>query len=141
MYRVRDAVIVSKAWRDGASPKDAFTAMTLTRKAYIYSVRKPRRTRSPVANKAGLSSTSFSHSKNPFSWIWEEVLWVDDTDFTLLRCPSLGPRLMRGSEIFTIGDCQSILLKLTHERCEVRIIISIIVICYAQTTTQMRILP
>lgn len=47
----------------------------------------------------------------------EEVRWVDDTDFMQLRCPSLGPRCMRGFEMFTIGDCQSILLKLTNERC------------------------
>jgi len=123
MYRVRDAVIVSKAWRDGASPKDAFTALTLTRKAYIYSVRKPHRGRSTMANKN--SSSLFGHSKNSFSWGWEEVLWVDDTEFTLLRCPSQGPKLMRGSEIFTVGDCQSILLKLTHERCEVRVAVKV----------------
>jgi hypothetical protein len=121
MYRVRDAVIVSKAWRDGASPKDAFTAMTLTRKAITFSMRKPRRNRSPKNNT--------NPGKNSFFWVWEDVLWVDDTDFTLLRCPSLGPKSMRGSEIFTIGDCQSILLKITHERCEVRSIIIFVSLC------------
>jgi len=54
-----------------------------------------------------------------WAYILEKVEWLDDTDFMQLRCPSLGPRCMRGFEMFTIGDCQSILLKLTNERCNI----------------------
>lgn len=105
-YRVRDAVIVSKAWRDGASPKDVITASLLTRAdERTYYVKRPIWQR-------GYQS----------SYYLEPVRWLDDTDFMQLRCPSLGPRCMRGFEIFTIGDCQSILLKLTNERCMVRVI-------------------
>ena len=50
-------------------------------------------------------------------YTWEAVGWVDDTDFMQYRCPSLAPRHMRGFEMFTVGDCQSILLKLTNEHC------------------------
>lgn len=62
------------------------------------------------------SSVGDYRGKQPRYW-WEQVQWVDDTDFMQYRCPSLGPRNMRGFEMFTIGDCQSILLKLTNERC------------------------
>ena len=41
---------------------------------------------------------------------------LDDTDILQLKCPSLGPRSMRGFDMFTIGDCQSLLLKLTNEQ-------------------------
>ena len=47
-------------------------------------------------------------------YVWEPVNWVDDTDFMQYRCPSLGGRHMSGFEMFTVGDCQSILLKLTN---------------------------
>ena len=104
-HRIRDAVIVSKAWRDGASPKDVITASLLTRaKERTYYVKRP------VWNRGRRSTDSY---------YLEPARWIDDTDFTQLRCPSLGPRCMRGFEIFTIGDCQSILLKLTNEQCMV----------------------
>lgn len=104
--RIRDAVIVSKAWRDGASPKDVVNSALLTCRAEkTYYIQRPvRDNRSPRG-----------------SFEWEEVQWLDDTDFILYRCPSLGPRHLRGFEMFTIGDCQSILLKLTNERCVVRL--------------------
>lgn len=105
-HRVRDAVIVSKAWRDGASPRDVVTAALLTRaEERTYCVKRP---------------LWYIDSHQP-SYYLEPVTWLDDTDFMQLRCPSLGPRCMRGFEIFTIGDCQSILLKLTNERCMVRV--------------------
>ncbi len=44
---------------------------------------------------------------------------MDDTDFALMRCQSLGAGAMRGFEMFTIGDCQSILLKMTSDNCMV----------------------
>eukprot|EP00586_Coscinodiscus_wailesii_P018128 CAMPEP_0172517376 /NCGR_PEP_ID=MMETSP1066-20121228/284665_1 /TAXON_ID=671091 /ORGANISM="Coscinodiscus wailesii, Strain CCMP2513" /LENGTH=415 /DNA_ID=CAMNT_0013299359 /DNA_START=277 /DNA_END=1524 /DNA_ORIENTATION=- len=109
--RVRDAVIVSKAWRDGASPRDVITAALLTRRStHCFRIRRYRKQRFN-GNESVTSWCSFSGS------YWEEVRWVDDLDMALLKCPSLGPRAMRGFEMFTIGDCQSLLLKLTNERC------------------------
>jgi hypothetical protein len=133
-HRVRDAVIVSKAWRDGASPRDVITASLLTRRdSKSHTIRRPIR---GTHARAGSVISAFGDSfgsigvQHPFSpagnsfdgpkFYLEEVRWVDDTDFMQLRCPSLGPRCMRGFEMFTIGDCQSILLKLTNERCVVR---------------------
>ena len=110
-HRVRDAVIVSKAWRDGATPKDVVTAHLLTRrsaKAY-YTPRLIERIRRP---------------DNPFYkqyWL-EEVRWLDDTDFMLMKCQSLGAGTMKGFEMFTIGDCQSILLKLTSDNATVSVV-------------------
>ena len=143
-HRIRNAVIVSKAWRDGASPRDAITASLLTRRPELaYFVKRPLASRlrpastdstltmssaglsgmkKGVGSSSGVSDCSFascSSRSTGLQYTWEEVRWVDDTDFVLLKCPSLGPRSMRGSEIFTIGDCQSILLKLTNERCVV----------------------
>jgi hypothetical protein len=113
-HRVRDAVIVSKAWRDGASPKDVVTASILTQaEERTYYVKRPIRQIDP---------------RLP-NYYLEPVTWLDDTDFTQLRCPSLGPRCMRGFEIFTIGDCQSILLKLTNERCMVRVLLVLTLTC------------
>lgn len=103
--RVRDACIVSKAWRDGVVPTDVRNAAVLTLRAEnTYYIRRP------VPNVRSISSHRYK---------WEAVTWVDDTDFMQCRCPSLGGRHMRGFEMFTIGDCQSILLKLTNEQCEV----------------------
>lgn len=103
--RVRDACIVSKAWRDGAVPADVRNAALLTRRAKsTYYIRRP------VTNLRSASNRRYT---------WEAVNWVDDADFMQYRCPSLGGRHMRGFEMFTIGDCQSILLKLTNEQCEV----------------------
>ncbi len=107
-HRVRDAVIVSKAWRDGATPKDVVTAHLLTRRsAKAYSVpRLIERIRRP---------------DNPFHkqyWL-EEVHWLDDTDFMMMRCQSLEAGTMKGFEMFTIGDCQSILLKMTSDNATV----------------------
>ena len=116
-HRIRDAVIVSKAWRDGASPKDVITAANLTRAERIYCVKRPVRYRGSGSPLSRLNdSTSLGYYLEP-------VGWVDDTDFMQLRCPSIGPRCMRGFEMFTIGDCQSILLKLTNEQCMVRALV------------------
>eukprot|EP00581_Thalassiosira_minuscula_P013317 CAMPEP_0183713662 /NCGR_PEP_ID=MMETSP0737-20130205/8443_1 /TAXON_ID=385413 /ORGANISM="Thalassiosira miniscula, Strain CCMP1093" /LENGTH=1507 /DNA_ID=CAMNT_0025942481 /DNA_START=178 /DNA_END=4701 /DNA_ORIENTATION=- len=107
--RVRDAVIVSKAWRDGATPKDVVTAHLLTRRsAKAHFVRRPihriRRPGRPFFNRG------------PQYWL-EEVTWLDDTDFSLMRCQTLGAGTMKGFEMFTIGDCQSILLRMTSDNC------------------------
>ena len=95
MHRVRDAVIVSKAWRDGATPKDVVTAHLLTRRsAKSYFVKRPiQKIRRP-----GIPSY-------PQYWL-EEVGWLDETDFAMMRCQSLGASTMKGFEMFTIGDCQ-----------------------------------
>jgi len=96
--RIRDAVVVSKAWRDGATPRDVVTASMLTRRdTHTFHV---------------IRHDDYGRS------FYEAVKWIDDTDFEQMRCPSLGSRCMRGFEMFTVGDCQSILLKLTHERCQ-----------------------
>jgi len=100
--RVRDAVIVAKAWRDGATPQDVINTANLTRRAErCYCI--PR-----------LESTTRGASK----YTWEEVNWVDDNELSQYRCHSIGPRHLKGVEMFTIGDCQSILLKLCNERCQ-----------------------
>mmetsp|Transcript_38066 Transcript_38066/g.42667 ORF Transcript_38066/g.42667 Transcript_38066/m.42667 type:complete len:456 (-) Transcript_38066:85-1452(-) len=100
--RVRDAVIVAKAWRDGATPQDIINTANLTRRAErCYCI--PR-----------LESTARGASK----YTWEEVNWVDDNELSQYRCHSIGPRHLKGVEMFTIGDCQSILLKLCNERCQ-----------------------
>jgi len=124
-HRIRDAIIVSKAWRDGASPKDARTASLLMNSDAVHCIKRVvRPSCSSTSPQESLSNGSFcssstSSDRNYYQvYSWEKVLWIDDTEFSLLRCPSLGPRSMRGFEMFTIGDCQSILLKLTNERCE-----------------------
>ena len=124
--RIRDAVIVSKAWRDGASPMDVVNAYRMTRRPELtYFVKRPIQ-RTPD-NSVSIMSRSFNNSftvdsADPFyanyrAYTYEPIEWLDDTDFMQMRCPSLGPRSMRGFEMFTIGDCQSILLKLTNEKC------------------------
>eukprot|EP00977_Amphora_coffeiformis_P016660 scaffold5215_cov181-Amphora_coffeaeformis.AAC.14 len=107
-HRIRDAVIVSKAWRDGTSPHDVINTSILTRRSERSYFIKRFYGQEPA--------TRYSKYSSP-RYYWEAVRWVDDTDFSLYRCPSLGPRSMRGFEMFTVGDCQSILLKLTNERC------------------------
>jgi hypothetical protein len=97
-HRIRDALIVSKAWRDGATVSDVIRTEQLTRKDLVHWV---RRVHQRVVS-------------------YEPVEWLDDTDFHQYRCPSLSGRQMRGGEMFTIGDCQSMLLKLTNDRCMVR---------------------
>jgi hypothetical protein len=117
MYRIRDAVIVSKAWRDGASPMDVINSALLTRRSErTYYIKRPGRPNMSMLSD-NLSMLSGISTLSHRSYWWEPVSWLDDTDFTLYRCPSLGPRSMRGSEMFTIGDCQSMLLKLTNEQC------------------------
>lgn len=117
-HRVRDAVIVSKAWRDGASPQDVVNSAILTRRSeHTYYVRRPVRAESSFHSDSGSTVSGMTSAHGPRSYWWEPVEWLDDTDFMLYRCPSLGPRNMRGSEMFTIGDCQSMLLKLTNEQC------------------------
>ncbi|CAB9505588.1 expressed unknown protein [Seminavis robusta] len=104
--RIRDAVIVSKAWRDGATPMDVINTALLTQRAErSYFIKRTSRVTSYRMPDANL------HVE------WEAVNWIDDTDFLQYYCPSLGARNLRGSEMFTIGDCQSILLKLTNESC------------------------
>ena len=95
--RVRDATIVAKAWRDGATPKDVInTALLTQRPERTFFIRRP------------------SHFEQH---TWEEVAWHDDLELSLFRCHSIGPRHLRGFEMFTIGDCQSILLKLCNQQC------------------------
>ncbi|KAL7532634.1 hypothetical protein ACHAXR_008851 [Thalassiosira sp. AJA248-18] len=109
--RVRDAVIVSKAWRDGATPKDVVTAHLLTRRsAKEYFVRRP------IQRIVRPGQSYYNQFDMPQYWL-EEVKWLDDTDFMLMRCQSLGFGTMKGFEMFTIGDCQSILLKMTSDNC------------------------
>jgi hypothetical protein len=99
--RVRDAVIVAKAWRDGATPQDVINTSLLTRRGEMtYYI--PR---------------LVSSSRGAAKYTWEEVTWVDDSELSRYRCHSIGPRHLKGAEMFTIGDCQSILLKLCNERC------------------------
>ena len=100
--RVRDAVIVAKAWRDGATPQDIINTANLTR-------RDERSYCIPRFDASAKGASKYS---------WEEVKWVDDNDLSQYRCHSLGPRHLKGVEMFTIGDCQSILLKLSNERCQ-----------------------
>jgi hypothetical protein len=100
--RVRDAVIVAKAWHDGATPQDIVNTANLTR----------RDERSYYIPRLETSA------KGASKYTWEEVAWVDDNDLSQYRCHSLGPRHLKGAEMFTIGDCQSILLKLSNERCQ-----------------------
>jgi hypothetical protein len=118
--RIRDAVVVSKAWRDGASPMDVMNSALLTRRAErTHYIKRPIMIAGgggSFGNNSGDSSMRSGYAE-PRRYEWEAVRWVDDTDFMQYRCPSLGPRTMRGFEIFTIGDCQSILLKLTNEQC------------------------
>jgi hypothetical protein len=100
--RVRDAVIVAKAWRDGATPQDVINTANLTRRSErCYCISR-------------FESTTRGVSK----YTWEEVKWVDDNELSQYRCHSIGPRDLKGVEMFTIGDCQSILLKLCNERCQ-----------------------
>jgi len=111
-HRVRDAVIVSKAWRDGATISDVINSALLTRRAeHSFFIRRP-------VVRPNERAGRYSHSVQRYTW--EARKWVDDADFMQYRCPSLGSRHMWGFELFTIGDCQSMLLKLTNERCLVR---------------------
>mmetsp|Transcript_3805 Transcript_3805/g.10450 ORF Transcript_3805/g.10450 Transcript_3805/m.10450 type:complete len:808 (-) Transcript_3805:44-2467(-) len=111
-HRVRDAVIVAKAWRDGASPQDVTNTAVLTQRDQTFFIRRPLTQSSTGSVFSGSYGSNMSQR-----YYWEAVKWIDDTDFALFHCPSLGPRSLRGFEMFTIGDCQSILLKLTNERC------------------------
>lgn len=109
--RVRDATIVAKAWRDGATPKDVINTALLTQRAdRIYFILRP-------AQREG--TRHFGHRVPQAQFVWEEVTWHDDLELSLYRCQSIGPRNLRGFEMFTIGDCQSILLKLCNQQCMV----------------------
>lgn len=115
--RIRDAVIVSKAWRDGASPMDVINTAHLTQRTeQSYFIKRPIWKADPHSRNA-FNDPSWHADFDMQQCSWEEVTWVDDTDFMQYSCPSLGPRRLRGTEMFTIGDCQSILLKLTNESC------------------------
>jgi hypothetical protein len=117
--RVRDACIVAKAWRDGATPQDVMNTSLMTRRAErAYFIVRPTNRRH---NR--LDNTRSPEYFSPSRYTWEEVLWVDDLEISQYTCQSLGPRHSRGFEMFTIGDCQSILLKLCNERCLVSIAI------------------
>ena len=112
-HRIRDAVIVSKAWRDGATPLDVMRTSLLTRReTQTYYIKHY----SSSTDVDGFHSFTTTGARGR-DYYWEPVRWVDDTDFVQYRCPSLGAKHFRGSEIFTVGDCQSILLKLTNQRC------------------------
>lgn len=112
--RIRDAVIVSKAWRDGSTPRDVINTALLTQQPEkTYSIKRPHW----FFGEEQQSNRQRRHKK-PYRW--QKVTWIDDMEFSRYRCLSLGSRAMRGYEMFTIGDCQSILLKLTNERCVVR---------------------
>jgi len=105
--RIRDAIIVSKAWRDGAAPKDVITAALLMQTC--------------GASTSGSENKGYTSPGGTCNIWYEEHARIhqgslDDTDILQLKCPSLGPRSMRGFDMFTIGDCQSLLLKLTNER-------------------------
>lgn len=114
--RVRDAIIVAKAWRDGANPQDVVNTAILTRRAEkTFFIRRPIFQNQHHSSSSSVVSSFSTLSQSRF--YWEAVKWIDDTDFMLFRCPSLGPRTLRGFEMFTIGDCQSMLLKLTNQRC------------------------
>ena len=114
--RIRDAVIVSKAWRDGASPMDVINTAHLTQRAErSYFIKRPVWQPDYRSHTASFNDPSWQADFDTPQYSWEEVTWVDDTDFMQYSCPSLGPRRLRGTEMFTIGDCQSILLKLTNE--------------------------
>jgi hypothetical protein len=108
--RVRDAVIVSKAWRDGASPKDVRTAFMLTRNN---------------VSAIGQLDVNRQRENNDRNTLGNNIC-TDDIEFSLLRCSSHQSHFTRGFDIFTVGDCQSILLKLTNEQCEVRQVFKII---------------
>ena len=111
--RIRDIVIVCKAWREGASPRDVVTAAMLTRRnSHSYCIKR-RIQNLPERYTSDISTNDY---------YLEEVVWLDDMDFALMRCPSMGPKYMRGFDMFTRGDCQSMLLKLTNERCEVSMV-------------------
>jgi hypothetical protein len=108
--RVRDALVVAKAWRDGATPKDVIYTSLLTRRSErAYFILRPWEQR--------WDDNRSSHQFPPQRYTWEEVGWVDDLELSQYRCHSIGPRHLRGFEMFTIGDCQSILLKLCNEEC------------------------
>jgi len=111
--RVRDATIVAKAWRDGATPKDVVTTALLTqRPERRYFILRPIQVGGGSSNGWDTRSPYMQHR-------WEEVTWLDDLGISLYRCHSIGPRHLRGFEMFTIGDCQSILLKLCNQQCVV----------------------
>jgi len=115
---VRDMVIVCKAWRDGAKPKDVLTASSLTQRFdHPYFIRRKIRRSSYSSSESSSSGYSGSTATSQCHVYWEEVRWIDDTDFQRMRCPSMGPSHLHGFDIFTIGDCQSMLLKLTNEQC------------------------
>ena len=116
--RIRDAVIVSKAWRDGASPMDVINTARLTQRAErSYFIERPVWQPDHRSRNCSFNDPSWDAEFDTPQYAWEEVTWVDDTEFLQYRCPSLGSRSLRGTEMFTIGDCQSILLKLTNESC------------------------
>jgi len=105
--RVRDTTIVSKAWRDGASPRDLLMASLLTRRStHCYFIKRPLF----VYNKFTGVEVRKGHC-------FEEVRWLDDLGLFQVRCASLDLMPVRGHNIFTLGDCHSLLLKLTNERC------------------------
>jgi hypothetical protein len=84
---VRDAVIVSKAWRDGATISDVINTAMLTRGTeYSYFIPRLPRTED--------TTTDYRCSQ------WEAVRWLDDTEFMQYRCPSLGSRHRHGFEMF-----------------------------------------
>lgn len=112
--RVRDALVVAKAWRDGATPQDVINTSLLTRRAErAFFILRPNR---QYNRRSHTQSPDYANTPR---YTWKEVNWVDDLEMSQYRCHSIGARPLRGFEMFTIGDCQSILLKLCNERCVV----------------------
>jgi hypothetical protein len=120
--RIRDAVIVSKGWRDGASPKDVINTALLTQRAErTYYIRRPihstkKNNKSHFGGGGGMrgSTSTVSGYRSPKQYSWEPVKWVDDTDFMMYRCASLGPRSLRGAEMFVSGETCSLSVVCTH---------------------------
>jgi hypothetical protein len=88
-HHIRDAVIVSTAWRDGATVSDVIiTAMLTGGTESSYFIPRLPRTEG--------TTTDYRCSQ------WEAVLFVGWTAraFMQYRCPSLGSRHVHGFEMF-----------------------------------------
>merc|ERR1719223_462355 len=71
--RVRDACIVAKAWRDGATPLDVINTSMLTR-------REERSYFIPRLLNTGTNQSPV------YKYAWEEVLWFDDLELSRHKC-------------------------------------------------------
>jgi hypothetical protein len=112
--RVRDASVVSKAWRDGASPQDVWTAHLLTRRStHTHYIKRP------LYSSDGSYDENFGEASGVenVTFYWEEVGWMDDLTLEQVKCGGSGGH-GHGLHMFTMGDCQSMLLKLTNEHVQ-----------------------